>query len=89
MSLMCMIMMAHAVCKGMVIRGEEMKAHTKRKRQTSGSDKEAFSDTKQHDERRGDASGDRSRRIGRSRSKDSKVAKDGDERWFFGCYWCG
>ena len=75
MSQVCMRPMAHGVCKGMVIRGEEIKAHTKRKRRTSGSDKEAFSDTEQHDERRGDASGDRSRRIGRSRSKDSKVAR--------------
>ena len=68
-----------AMCKGVTIRGEEIKTHTKKKRDADISDAREPSDD--------DQGGNKKRRAGKSADKDAKSGKA--KKWFVGCYGCG
>ena len=69
------------MCKGVTIRGEEIKAHAKKKQDADSSNEEEPSD---------DGGGGSMRRgAGKSGGRDGKSGKAGAKKWFVGCYGCG
>ena len=69
------------MCKGVTIRGEEIKAHAKKKREADSSNEEEPGDD--------DGGGSIRRGAGKSEGRDSKSGKAGAKKWFVGCYGCG
>ena len=62
------------MCKGVNIRGEEIKAHAKKNRDADGSDEEGPSDHQ---------GGSMRREVGKRADRDSKSGKA--KNWFVGC----
>ena len=77
--LQCTRKTANATRKGVTIRGEEIKAHAKKKRDGDSSDEEEPSND--------DGGGNKRRGAGKSADKDGKSG--GAKKWSVGCYGCG
>ena len=72
---------ADTMRKGVTMRGEEIKAHAKKKRDADRTDEEEPSDS--------DGGGSMRRGAGKSEGRDGKSGKAGAKMWFVVCYGCG
>ena len=77
--LQCTSKMGDAMRKGVTFRGEEIKAHMKKKRDGDSSDEEEPSDD--------DEGG--YKRLGAKKSVDKDAKRGKAKKWFVGCYGCG
>ena len=79
--LQCARKTADAVRKEVIIRGEEIKAHVKKKRDADNNDEEEPSDD--------DDNGGNRCSAGKSDGRAGRSGKAGAKMWFVGCYGCG